>query len=215
MPVSQECNVCCEKYNKTIRKQITCPYCEYHACVKCQKKYALKSIIDIHCMSCKKEWTYKNCCDVFTKSFMDKEYKTHKQNVLFEEEKMLIQETMPYIEILNFGKKLNENIEKINVENKKLNTFRVSARADRFPKRALLYYRLKDSDAYTSVVMTESTSATNLPSGTKEFTADVEAMNEDAVLDYYLLVENAGTVAFSPLNYSVKSYKVKLSDLNK
>ena len=38
---------------------------------------------------------------------------------------------------------------------------------------------------------------------------------ENDVLDYYILVENAGTVSFIPSNYTVKPYMVKLSDLNK
>ena len=99
-------------------------------------------------------------------------------------------------------------------ENQRVNTFRVMAHADRFPKKLLVYYRFGDKQPYTSMVMTEEPS-TDMPSGVKVFSANIEAKSEDAVLDYYLLAENAGTVAFSPLNYFSKPYKVKLSDLNK
>ena len=99
-------------------------------------------------------------------------------------------------------------------ENQRVNSFRITAKSDRFPKRLLIYYRFADDQAYSAMTMTEEASA-DLPSGVKLFSANIDAKSDDAVLDYYILAENAGTVAFSPINYFNKPYKVKLSDLNK
>ena len=99
-------------------------------------------------------------------------------------------------------------------ENQKLNSFRITARADRFPKRMFLYYRLDDKQPYTMMPMSEEAS-TEVPSGVKEFLATVDGQTPEAVLDYYLLAENPGSVVFAPPNYMAKPYKVKLSDLNK
>jgi hypothetical protein len=99
-------------------------------------------------------------------------------------------------------------------ENKKMNAFRVTAKADRFPKRILVYYRYNDKDAYDVMPMSEE-SSNDLPTGVKAFSANVDAKSADATLDYYLVVENAGTVSFVPADYAVKPTKVKLSDLNK
>jgi hypothetical protein len=99
-------------------------------------------------------------------------------------------------------------------ENKKLNAFRITAKADRFPKRVLIYYRFSDRDTYNVMPMNEEPS-TDLPTGVKNFAANVEAKSADALLDYYILVENAGTVSFLPSDYSKKPFKVKLSELNK
>lgn len=99
-------------------------------------------------------------------------------------------------------------------ENEQLNTFRITTKADRFPKKVLIYYRFADNQAYKSMVMTEEPS-NNLPAGVKAYAASIDAPSNDAVLDYYLLSENAGTVAFMPREYMNKPYKVKLSDLNK
>lgn len=99
-------------------------------------------------------------------------------------------------------------------ENQKLNSFRITARADRFPKRMFLYYRLDDKQPYTIMPMSEEAS-TEVPSGVKEFLATVDGQTPEAVLDYYLLAENPGSVVFAPPNYMAKPYKVKLSDLNK
>lgn len=99
-------------------------------------------------------------------------------------------------------------------ENQKLNAFHVMAKADKYPLRMYLYYRFSDKDAYTMVVMSEE-NAPGLAAGVKSFTAQVEAKNADAVLDYYLLAENVGAAGFLPANYSRQPNKVKLSDLNK
>ena len=99
-------------------------------------------------------------------------------------------------------------------ENQKINTFNITARADRFPQRVMLYYRFADNEPYMMMPMTEEQSG-NLPSGTKAFTANVEAKSMDAVLTYYIMAENAGSVAFAPLNYVEKPSTIKLSDLNK
>jgi len=100
-------------------------------------------------------------------------------------------------------------------ENQKLNTFHITARADRFPRRMLLCYRFADSETYTMMPMNEEVNPGNLPAGTKAYYAAVEAKNADAVLYYYIIAENAGSVAFAPMIYMNKPYSIKLSDLNK
>ncbi len=99
-------------------------------------------------------------------------------------------------------------------ENQKLNSFRITARADRFPKRVFLYYRLNDKQPYSMMAMNEEAS-TEVPAGVKEFSAMVDGQTPDAVLEYYLLAENPGSVIFAPVNYMSSPYKVKLSDLNR
>lgn len=99
-------------------------------------------------------------------------------------------------------------------ENQKLNKFRITAKADRFPKRMLIYYRFNSKVPYTIAAMTEEAS-NDLPSGTKMFSVNIDASSEDAVMEYYMVVENAGTVGIAPAAYTQQPNKVKLSDLNK
>lgn len=99
-------------------------------------------------------------------------------------------------------------------ENQKLNSFRIIAKADRFPKRLLVYYRFNANEPYMIIPMNEDAS-NDLPSGVKAFSVIIEAKSADAVLDYYIVAENAGTVSFIPADYMNKPYMVKLSDLNK
>jgi hypothetical protein len=61
----------------------------------------------------------------------------------------------------------------------------------------------------------EEEQAKNLATGERRFIGNVEAKSLDAEIEYYIMVENAGAVAFYPAAYPVKPNKVKLADLNK
>ena len=99
-------------------------------------------------------------------------------------------------------------------EKDRLNAFYINAQADRFPKQILLYYRFKSDAPYAMVPMNEE-SGTDHTTGVKAYSSVIDTSNEDAVLEFYFVVENAGTVAFYPQNYMQAPKKVKLSDLNK
>jgi Spore coat assembly protein len=99
-------------------------------------------------------------------------------------------------------------------ENQKISAFAVSAKADKYPLRMYLYYRFNDNEAYTLVSMSDENTP-GLAAGVKSFSAQVDAKSDDAVLDYYILAENVGSVNFLPANYTKQPNKVKLSELNK
>lgn len=99
-------------------------------------------------------------------------------------------------------------------ENQKLNKFRITAKADRFPKRMLINYRFDPKLPYMVVPMNEETS-NDLPPGTKMFSINIDASSDDATMEYFMVVENAGTVGIWPAGYTKQPNKVKLSDLNK
>jgi len=81
------CTVCVETLNKSTRKRVTCPFCEYISCHLCTKTYLRDSYQSPHCMNCKKEWSNEFVCDHFTKVFLHTEYRTSREQILFEEEK--------------------------------------------------------------------------------------------------------------------------------
>ena len=92
------CSVCCDTYNLSSRKKINCPYCPYDVCASCSERYLLSSIEHPHCMNCKKEWSRDILLSNFTKKFVTKDYKLHRENVLFEKERSLLPETQPHVE---------------------------------------------------------------------------------------------------------------------
>ena len=101
------CNICVEPYNKTVLdggeqhrtgKKITCRKCDFSSCTHCTKRFILESNNDAHCMSCKDIWDREFMINNFTKSFINKEYKKHRENTLCEREKALLPATMKIIE---------------------------------------------------------------------------------------------------------------------
>lgn len=93
-----ECSVCIEVFNKRDRKPVTCLKCQYIACTACYKRYILESINHAQCISCKNEFTDDFLYDNFTKTFINNEYNEHIVNLLLEEEKALIPNTMNLVD---------------------------------------------------------------------------------------------------------------------
>ena len=108
------CQICCEKFNKSTRKKINCSSCEFNACNSCWQTYLLSLPDNPHCMKCKSNLSNMFCFNNFTKTFMNKVYKNHQKDILFQIEKAKMPATMPYIQALN-------NIEDLKQENNKLN----------------------------------------------------------------------------------------------
>ncbi len=92
------CSVCCDAYNKTNHKKVTCPYCNYNACKTCIQTYLLSSTEEPHCMNCKHEHDREFIDSFCTKRFRNIEYKKHRENILYEREIARMPETQPYAE---------------------------------------------------------------------------------------------------------------------
>ena len=92
------CNVCVESFNKSNRLNVICNFCEYESCRECYKTYFSGLNELAHCMNCKKEWTNEILLQKFTKSFVNKTYKKHVENILFEKESVLFPATQLIIE---------------------------------------------------------------------------------------------------------------------
>lgn len=94
-----ECAICVEKYNKSNRLKIKCMYCDFVACRKCHETYLLNESVP-KCMAseCGREWTRKYIAEHFTKSFINGPYKTHREQILIEQERALMPATQIYVE---------------------------------------------------------------------------------------------------------------------
>lgn len=111
--MASTCAICCDKTNKSTRKPIECNYCELVPCSSCVKTYLLGSSQDAHCMGCKKAWDREFLDGVMTKTFIDTEFKSHRENVLLEREKALMPETVPYAENENKCRGIQKEISAI------------------------------------------------------------------------------------------------------
>ena len=115
-----ECNVCCDTYTKTLRKQIICPVCYYDVCKSCLKTYFLGSVKDFHCMKCEKGWTNDFVINSLGKSFITGDYKKHKANVLVDIEFAKIPDTMMAASRETNLRKYRKELQKIDDEIKRI-----------------------------------------------------------------------------------------------
>lgn len=91
------CSICCEKFTQVARRRVQCPYCNYTACVGCTKNYVLSLSKDPCCMNCGTMWSIDMVRDFFDKTFVKKQLKQHKTNLLFEKEIALLPSTQPFV----------------------------------------------------------------------------------------------------------------------
>ena len=121
-----DCQICCEKINKSTHLPINCNYCDYSICRTCFQRYLLESSIDPHCMNCKKGWSRETLHDNFSNKFLNNTLKARREALLFERERSLMPETQPYVEA---EIKVRFHAKKIEELNKKIEDVRKESAA--------------------------------------------------------------------------------------
>jgi hypothetical protein len=117
-----DCNICCEKLNRSNRKEIICVFCNFSTCRNCFQKYILDTIEDPNCMNCKKIFNRTFINENCTIIFINTTFKKHRQDVLFNREKAMLLETQPYVELEIQKRNMMKEIDKIRMEKLKLET---------------------------------------------------------------------------------------------
>jgi hypothetical protein len=107
------CAVCIEKFtNQPHKKQAICPYCPIEACVKCTQTYLLGTHEDPHCMGCRRAWTREVIDSLLLTTWINGEYKKHREDILFDRERS----RLPAAQIIVERRKLADTREPIRVE---------------------------------------------------------------------------------------------------
>ena len=114
------CSICCEKFNKSHRKVVTCQFCELSACRTCIKYYLTSTTNLANCMGCNKPWDRKFLQSSLTKSYFSKGWKEHRKTILFETEKARLAEAMPKVEQVIQIKKLKKDYDILKTEEDKI-----------------------------------------------------------------------------------------------
>ena len=93
------CQICDYKMNLTTRKPIKCPYCDFETCRTCVETYVLGDTT-IKCMSpqCNRQWTRQHIHSIFTATFIRGRLKSHREQLLFDNERALLPSTQPLVE---------------------------------------------------------------------------------------------------------------------
>ena len=92
-----ECPVCRDSYNLTNHKSVSCAFCDYSSCRTCVQTYLLSTVQDAHCMECKNLWNREFIDGNCTKSFRNGIYRSHREKVLLEKEKILMPATQEFV----------------------------------------------------------------------------------------------------------------------
>ena len=92
-----ECPVCCEPFNNSTRKAITCFACPSVACSQCLRRFILGLPGEAQCMGCKTKWDRGFMLTNFTLKFVKGEYKEHLEVYFLDREKALLPETQARI----------------------------------------------------------------------------------------------------------------------
>jgi hypothetical protein len=107
----ETCFICIEPFNKTTHSLVKCK-CDYQCCRTCVKYYILNNPQDPHCMNCKVSWDRKMLTDNFEAKFINNDLKEYRENVLFERELGMMQQTQIHVD----NEILIENLEKNNCD---------------------------------------------------------------------------------------------------
>ena len=82
------CSLCIEEFTKQPhKKQAKCPYCDFSACTKCTQTYLIGTHEDPHCMGCRKGWSREVMDSILLTTWINGDYKKHRENVLFDRER--------------------------------------------------------------------------------------------------------------------------------
>jgi len=106
-----ECNVCCDKYNKSTKSPVSCNYCEFGVCRECVQTFLLNKVHVPACMNCSREWSREFMDDNFTKKFNNGELKKHREKILFEKEQCNLPHAQNYIQLENERKGIGRKIQ--------------------------------------------------------------------------------------------------------
>lgn len=113
-----DCHVCCESRNKII----DCNACDLKACGSCCERYLLETHEDPHCMGCRTGWNRVFLMAHFTKTFVTKKLKCHREDVLLDREKSLLPMSQGYVDRYLHEKEVNRTKREIRDEIRKIET---------------------------------------------------------------------------------------------
>lgn len=118
------CSICCEDYNKSFRKAVTCPKCQKETCMACIKTYITTSAGLPNCMLCNAEWNFDTLYGIMTSAWITTVYKSERQKTLFQSELAKIPASQVYIDVWNRKVQLTRELNETRTHLKVLKTDR-------------------------------------------------------------------------------------------
>ena len=144
------CLICAETLNGSSRKITKCEFCDFEACLTCCKTFILGEPV-AKCMNaeCNKEWSRRFLINSFGQTFVNKAYKQHREQLLYDKERALLPATQSVVERIQLCEDMRREIKEIDAERKRL-----SLRKDELIQTI---HRVEDSrDAVERVIYTKA-----------------------------------------------------------
>lgn len=122
-----DCAICCEKYNKTTRKQVVCMFCDKDACRECiiTNINSSGTTEKKHCLHCFAEWNSMFLFNNFTKPQIDNTFKKIKNENHIEREISLLPQTqelaLKFLDLEKKKRSAEELLKEITEKRAKLN----------------------------------------------------------------------------------------------
>lgn len=147
------CNICVDDYKELIQ----CRFCDFEVCKICTTKYLVESINEPHCMNCKKNWDREFLIKSISLSWYDGKYKPSRKQVLFDREKSLFTETLPYAKLY---KKLDKLTKEYNIVSKNVNVVQLEKQkllldfrteVDKKEKKSIRENIIKKNEEYSKI----------------------------------------------------------------
>lgn len=115
------CLICAETLNGSSRKITKCEFCDFEACLTCCKTFILDQTAP-KCMAtdCNKEWSRRFLTSVFGQTFVNKPYKQHREQTLYDKERALLPATQQIVERIKLVEQLKMEVKEIDAERKRL-----------------------------------------------------------------------------------------------
>ena len=112
--VPLSCPICTLDYTDTLRKCVTCPQCQHHACRKCVERYLVTTQAEPHCMECRTGWDGSMVAAATSQAFYNQKLREHHTSLLLDREKGFLPETVPYVEQHRRAEQLSEQLQRDN-----------------------------------------------------------------------------------------------------
>lgn len=105
------CPVCCETLTSQVRRPVSCPACEYAACVQCNKAY-LETAVQSQCMQCQQPWNREFVDANFPQAWVFGRYMDHRADVLLDREMAQLPESQALVANYNVYVGLSRQMQK-------------------------------------------------------------------------------------------------------
>ena len=114
------CNICISPFNKSTKQLITCLKCDKGCCLSCVKTFLKSTLSEPTCMFCSETLSKYDLIKMkLPKTYLEREYKLIRQEILFNNDKVHYSHTFKYVpEWVSLSKKQKEGSDQYNYSKK-------------------------------------------------------------------------------------------------